>query len=140
MKKLILAIVAIAISGSVFAQQVNLNRENLGSGSPELKGMENAQKWDNDIYHAPQYLPGFPTASTIWPRVIDVRCEKVGNVLNCDGYHWTPNMGRGEYLMIHPVVKQEKSPTVVIKEVPVTVIKEVPVIILKEVPVKTKKE
>jgi hypothetical protein len=43
-------------------------------------------------------------------------------------------MGRGEYLMIHPLVKQENPP------VTVTVIKEVPVIILKEVPVKPKKE
>ena len=134
MKKLILAILMIAIEGSVFAQQVNLTRENLGSGSPELKGMESAQRWDNDIYHAPQYLPGFPTAATIWPRVVDVKCDKVGDVLNCNGYHWTPDMGRGEYLMIHPQVKEEKPPVIV------TVIKEVPVIVLKEVPVKPKKE
>lgn len=137
MKKLILAAVMAAITGSVFAIDVNVSREALGSGTPEQKGNESAVKWDNDIYHAPQYMPGFPTAATLWPRVMDVRCDKVGTTYNCDGYHWMPELGRGEYLMIRPMVKRPE-PTPVTNTV--TIVKEVPVIVLKEVPVKAKKE
>lgn len=134
MKKMVLAALLVASTGFAFAQTVNVSREELGSGSPELKGMENATRWDNDIFHAPQYMPGFPTAATLWPRIVDVRCDKTATGLNCDGYHWTPDLGRGEYLMIHPIIKE---PAPVVTN---TIVKEVPVIVLKEVPVKPKKE
>lgn len=134
MKKLILAAIMVALTGSALAVEVTVSREALGSGTPESVGLENAVKWDNDIYHAPQYMPGFPTAATLWPRVMDVSCQKVGETLNCDGYHWMPELGRGEYLMIRPVIKK------VVPPVTNTVIREVPVIILKEVPEKKKAE
>lgn len=137
MKKLILAAAMVALTGSVFAIEVNVSREALGSGSPEQHGVENATKWDNDIYHAPQYMPGFPTAATLWPRVVDVRCDKVGTTYNCDGYHWMPDLGRGEYLMIRPMVKRPDPAPVTVTN---TIIKEVPVVILKEVAPKAKKE
>ena len=136
MKKLILATIMVVMTGSVLAQNVVVNREELGSGQPEANGIENAVRWDNDIFHAPQYMPGFPTAATLWPRVINVRCDMTTHFLWCDGYHWLPEMGRGEYLMIHPVVVAKQPPQIISN----TIIKEVPVIILKEVPVKKKAE
>lgn len=136
MKKLILATIMVAFTGSVLAQNVLVNREELGSGQPETFGNETAIIWDNNIFHAPQYMPGFPTAATLWPRILDVRCDLVADTLHCDGYHWLPEMGRGEYLMIHPVVVAKQPPQIISN----TIIKEVPVIVLKEVPVKKKAE
>lgn len=135
MKKLILAAVMVALTGSVLAQQVNVGRSELGSAM-NSNGSLTADVWDakEGIFHAPQYMPGYPTAATLWPRVVDVQCKKVGAVLNCDGYNWMPEYGRGEYLMIHPVIVNDPKP------ITNTIIKEIPVIILKEVPVKKKKE
>lgn len=128
MKKLISLLTLAVLATPIIAQQVNIGRQSGGSGSPEFTGVEQATHWDNDIYHAPQYMPGYPTAATLWPRVVDVDCEENGKVLNCNGYHWTPNMGRGEYLMIHPVITPK--PDVVTNTVTVTntIVKEVPVI------------
>lgn len=141
MKKLILAMALVGLTGSVLAQQVSVGRHELGSGTPGISGFELAGKWDNNIFHAPQYLPGYPTAATLYPRVVDVECIKVKTGLNCKGYNWLPEMGRGEYLMIRPVLTPE--PRVVEKMVTVpfavpgpTVVKEVFI----EVPVKKKKE
>jgi len=138
MKKLILTLALVGLTGSVLAQQVNVGRNELGSGTPGVTGFELAGKWDNNIFHAPQYMPGFPTAATLYPRVIDVECTKVATGLNCKGYNWMPEMGRGEYLMIRPVLAPEPKVVTVIKNVPVpvTVTKEVFI----EVPVKKKKE
>ncbi len=134
MKKLILAIALVGLTGSVLAQQVNIDRRELGSGTPGISGFEIAGKWDNNIFHAPQYMFGHPTAATLYPRVIDVECVKVLSGLNCKGYNWLPDMGRGEYLMIRPVLAPEPKVVTVIKNVPV------PVTVIKEVPVKPKKE
>ncbi len=135
MKKLILVAVLAALTGSVLAQQVSIGRSELGSAL-NGNGQETAQTWDakSGIFHAPQYMPGYPTAATLWPRVVNVPCTQFGSTLKCEGYNWMPEMGRGEYLMIHPVVNNTPQP------ITNTVIKEVPVIILKEVPVKKKKE
>jgi len=59
---------------------------------------------ENNMYHAPQYLPGSPTAASLWPRVVRVRCEKAGEGLRCEGYNWAEWMGRGEYLYFTPVI------------------------------------
>jgi hypothetical protein len=58
--------------------------------------------------------------------VVDVKCTKAGEVLTCEGYHWTPEMGRAEYLLVHPVVVEPPKPKVIVKEK----------IVYKEVPVK----
>lgn len=106
--KNIYKLVAMALAlglGPAFAQgQVEIGRMLLGSGEPGQPGVENATAVYNNIYHAPQYLPGFPTAATIWPRVIEVLCRQVEGGLQCDGYNWTPRMGRGEYLYFTPIV------------------------------------
>lgn len=129
MKKLLI-IYLIGFAGSVLAQEVTITREALGSGQVNSTGVENATKWDNDIYHAPQYMPGYPTAATIFPRVVDVQCSKSTTGLKCKGYNWTPELGRGEYLMIHPVVVSDPVPPQVIV-VSQTVIKELPLITKK---------
>jgi hypothetical protein len=138
MKKLMLAAIFAVVAGSVVAQQVSVGRNVLGSGVPGAMGSEQTTVWDatNNIFHSPQYLPGYPTAATLWPRVIDVKCKKVDGNLNCDGYNWMPEYGRGEYLMIHPVIVNEPAITgITIINNPV---KEVPVIVIKEVPTKPK--
>ncbi len=107
-----------------------VNRETLGTGVPGQQGLENnVFEYVDGTLHVPQYLPGNPTAATIWPRVVDVNCTKNvdGNVLTCEGYHWLPEMGRGEYLLLHPVVVEPPKPIIVEKTKVVTVIKEVPV-------------
>lgn len=142
MKKLILTLTLIGLSWAAMAQQVSIGRQELGSGTPNVSGVsgfELAGKWDNNIFHAPQYMPGNPTAATLYPRIIDVECVKVATGLNCKGYNWLPELGRGEYLMIRPVLSPE--PKVVEKIVPFAVpgpteVREV----LVEVPVKKKKE
>ena len=79
---------------------VKIERMLFGSGSQDASGMEKADPVaDFGVWHAPQYMPGFPTAATIWPRVVDVRCANN----TCTGYLITPEMGRGEYLFFRQV-------------------------------------
>lgn len=124
MRKLILSLALMVLAGSAMAQ-VGVHRVENGSGQPNATGIENAEKWDQGVYHAPQYMPGYPTAATLWPRVVDVPCTKVGDKVICNGYSWTPDMGRGEYLMIHPMIAEPAKPTVVTNTVTNTIVKEV---------------
>lgn len=79
--------------------QLQIQRNPFGSGQPNATGLENAQPVaDFSVWHAPQYMPGYPTAATIWPRVVMVHC----NAGVCDGYSIAPNMGPGEYLFFKP--------------------------------------
>jgi hypothetical protein len=99
-----LAACTLALAPAFAQPVVEIGRMLLGSGEPGQPGVENATMVANDVYHVPQYLPGFPTAATIWPRVIEVPCRSVAARLRCDGYNWTPAMGRGEYLYFTPVL------------------------------------
>jgi hypothetical protein len=84
---------------------VQIERLDFGSGEPERRGFENATAVVNDVYHAPQYLPGLPTAASIWPRVVEVPCTRTpGGALQCKGYQWLPTYGRAEYLYFRPVI------------------------------------
>lgn len=84
------------------APPLRIERQPFGSGLQNATGTENAQPvGDLGVWHAPQYLPGFPTSATIWPRVVEVPC--VNDV--CAGYSITPAMGRGEYLFFRKVGK-----------------------------------
>jgi len=129
MKKLILIAALIGFAGSALAQSVTVSREAYGSGQPNATGVENATKWENDIYHAPQYMPGYPTAAIIYPRIVDVQCTKsvTYGTLQCKGYNWSPEMGRGEYLMIHTVITQPPAPVVITNTVTNTIVREIPV-------------
>jgi hypothetical protein len=95
---------ALAVAPAMGQQQVEIGRMLLGSGEPGQAGNEPATPIYNNVFHAPQYLPGSPTAASIWPRVIEVNCRQAGARLECDGYNWTPRMGRGEYLYFMPTV------------------------------------
>lgn len=120
---------------SIASAQVNVGRVENGSGQPNQTGVENAVKWDSNVYHVPQYMPGYPTASTIFPRVIDLACTQTGSVVNCNGYSWAPNMGRGEYLMVRPVITESPKPIIVTN----TIVKEVFVTVPTTIPVTEKK-
>lgn len=132
MKKLLVAVALAGAAGMALAGNVDVERHALGSGQPEAIGNESAQNWDSNIFHAPQYMPGHPTAATLYPRVVDVPCTKTGNDLKCAGYNWAPKLGRGEYLMFRPVIQVDKKPQVITN----TVVREV----LVEVPAKKKGE
>jgi hypothetical protein len=117
MKKLLaLAIVAMSV-GTAFADpSVLIQQRAYGSGMPSVPGTQGtpvvketqaSSALPDGLYYVPQYLPGYPTAAVIFPRVIDVSCvrAKAGNV-SCEGYNWLPEYGRGEYLLIRPTVKE----------------------------------
>jgi hypothetical protein len=106
MKKLIGLMMAMA-SATVFAQG-------------QLMPMpEAADPVTDGYYHAPQYLPYFPTAATMWPRVVEVPCQEVSGKMLCDQINWTPDFGRGEYVYLKPLKKA--APVVIERQVPVYV-------------------
>lgn len=102
----LLALVAWNTAG---AQQLvmatEIERQHLGSGEPGQTGFENATLVSNDAYHAPQYMPGYPTARPLWARMIEVPCTRSAEGrLQCKGYQWSPAIGRAEYLFFRPVL------------------------------------
>jgi hypothetical protein len=112
---------------------VDVVRNQLGAGVPApmiTVGTETAVYVDDGYYHIPQYLPNHPTAGTIWPRVVEVECDKVDGKIVCEGYHWLPKLGRAEYIMILP---RMKAIAPVPKAAP-------PIIVYREVPAKKKPE
>ena len=118
MKKLLAIMLIATVSGAAIADTVNVRQHDFGSGVPGSDGSTAATSvLPEGLYYVPQYLPGNPTAATIWPRVIDVKCVKAADGgANCEGYNWLPEYGRGEYLLIRPIVIE---PPVVQKVVPV---------------------
>jgi hypothetical protein len=119
MKKL-LALMLCAIAGSAMAQTslstwndqsstaagVKVRNVPLGSGAPsndDTVKFTAATSLGNGLYQAPGYLPYYPTAAALWPRVVQVSCTADGV---CDGYTITPSIGRGEYVYIQPVIKK----------------------------------
>jgi hypothetical protein len=105
MKKLLILAVAAFCSLCQAQSGPDLQVENRLIGSGE-QAVTNAKRFTNaklvgdyGVYHVPQFLPYYPTAATIWPRVIEVKCKGA----QCDGYDWTPDMGRGEYVYFRAV-------------------------------------
>lgn len=96
-----------SVLGAGPGSNVRIGRVLLGSGEPGggpgAGAYENATQVYENLFHAPQYMPYFPTAATIWPRVIEVPCRQSGADLVCDRYYWRPEYGRGEYLFFTPV-------------------------------------
>lgn len=108
---------ACVVAYNANAADTTINQIQLGSGVPSGEKLTNAPHVMDGMYHAPQYLPGHPTAATIWPRVVDVECSKAedlsrpnGEGVVCNGYNWAPSMGRGEYIFIRPRFKDEPAP------------------------------
>jgi outer membrane protein OmpA-like peptidoglycan-associated protein len=122
MKRLI-PLLLCGLVGTAFAQQ-NLSALNdqsslmsdfkvrnlpLGSGIPGNEGsFSNAWSVAPGLWEVAGYLPYYPTAATIWPRVVQINC----NNGVCDGYNVIPALGRGEYLYIQAnVVSRPAAPT-----------------------------
>lgn len=109
---------------TVFAQEFSLESSALGSNVSNepvhaiMLDRGNGEK----IYHAPQYLPGHPTAATIWPRVVQVKCTQVGKTTECENYKWLPEMGRPEYIFVVPTFEKPVQP---VNTPPVIIIREV---------------
>lgn len=131
----LLAVLLVVLGGilanNATAQDVAIYNTPLGSGTPgSTSKLEDAKPVMDGMYHAPQYMPGYPTAATLFPRVVDVECTETDDLSTnsmksvCNSYNWSPAMGRGEYLFIRPT--KGKEPVVVEK----------PIVIYKEVPVK----
>lgn len=102
-KSVALLWLALCCAGTASAAPVLTNlriqRMPLGSGQQSAGGTEKAEPvGDLGVYHVPQYMPGYPTSATIWPRAVTVPCV---NDL-CAGYEVTPELGRGEYLFFVP--------------------------------------
>jgi hypothetical protein len=113
-----------------FQSELPVIRNQLGNGTPApmiTVGVESARYVDDNYYHTPQYMPMYPTAAVIWPRVIELECERDKNGVLCEGYHWLPEMGRGEYLFVVPKFKAPSQSVIVretIREVPYPVLVE----------------
>lgn len=111
---------AILACTSAFAGDILIKNDQLGSGIPAQTvtiGDQQAEPVGDGMYFIPQQLSGYPTAATIWPRAVQVECVKTATGLQCDGFNYSPKLGRGEYLFVIPVLKQQPQPTVIIKEV-----------------------
>lgn len=81
---------------------LRIERMNMGSGLQNARGTDNAEPVGAlGVWHVPQYMPGYPTAATIWPRVVIIQCTSD----LCAGYEVTPELGRGEYLFFVPANK-----------------------------------
>ncbi|MET3465044.1 hypothetical protein [Variovorax atrisoli] len=92
-----------AAPAAVQPQPLRVERMNTGSGLQNASGTENALPVGSlGVWHVQQYLPGYPTAATIWPRLIFLQCT--GDL--CADYTITPEVGRGEYLFFVPADKQ----------------------------------
>ena len=161
MKK-ILILMAVAFAATAQAQPVNnqffgldpisLTNHALGSGGVELlSGSQTiAPVLGDNIFHSAQYMPGHPTSATIYPRVIEVKCTETPAhrrahgpqdgpaalmIKTCNGYNWSPSMGRAEYLFVTPLVEKEPAPNFIYVNVPGA-----ERIVLREVPHKKVKE
>jgi hypothetical protein len=87
-----------------------IKRVPYGSGTPTVgvtDGYEMATPVTNGLYHVPGYMPYGIEAEAVEPRVIALPCKRatmVGQtVWACDGYTITPNLGRGENILIKPI-------------------------------------
>lgn len=88
-----------APESKVINEPLSIQRQVFGSGEQGATGMQQAEPvGDYGVWHVPQYLPGYPTAATIWPRAVPVKCKNK----QCEGYVITPQMGAGEYLFFVP--------------------------------------
>lgn len=100
--------VAVRAEGGLAGGGVRVAGVPLGSGVPVAVGTPAASVADHIVggdHHVPGYLPGHPTAATLWPRVVHVPCKRdeANGDLACAGYGISPL--RGEYIYVRPVVE-----------------------------------
>lgn len=96
MRKLFITVLLAFISLSASAQYV-VDNKLLGPGNFEL-GSSPAFKVLGDLYHVPQFMPGYPTSATIWPRVTKTKCRFETRTIYCDPVRLTQFGDRAEYL------------------------------------------
>jgi hypothetical protein len=145
MKKVIALLSTLMVS-AVFAQ-VNPEVINtpLGSGNASF-GKQKATEVYSGIYHVPMYMPGYPTASVLWPTVITVECGE--GLKDCASFDYQPSYGRGEYIFFKPVFNktQQRLDAIDIKieglskDMGQKIDNIKPLVILKEVPAKKNRE
>ena len=110
------------------APAVFIQNEQMGSGAPFARvteGSELARYWGDGLYYVPGYYPGFPTAATLWPRMVEVPCIKnADGSLSCHGYSVLAQQAgnRGEFILFKPVIEQPAAPVVQTQSPPVTII------------------
>jgi hypothetical protein len=76
-----------------------------GSGVPsggQSVGYSEATPVSDGLYQVPGFMPYEPSAGTMWPRVIDVKCMSKAGVWYCTGYHIDGVLGRGEDIYVRP--------------------------------------
>lgn len=86
-----------------------IERVPFGSGTPAVgatNGYERATHVANGLYHVPGYLPYGIEAEAVTPRVVRLPCVRASmntqSVWVCKGYAVTPDIGRGENILIQP--------------------------------------
>ena len=80
----------------------------LGSGVPQVgaaSGFTRADYVRDGLYHVPGYLPYTPSVDTP-AQVIQLPCKRLPDhsAVICDGYTINPQIGRGENILIQPVL------------------------------------
>lgn len=131
MKSIASFVLLAAAANIVAASDLNLSpaggsfqvkRMRFGSGTPvtvSANGTDTATLIVDGLYHVPNFMPGFPTAATIWPRELPLECDPdaATGTPTCGGYRILPTMGRGEYIFVRPIEK-ELSPAPVVATPP----------------------
>jgi hypothetical protein len=95
---------------SGYPMQIMIQRVPFGSGTPSVgvtDGYEAAPYVTSGLYHVPGYLPYGVEPEAVPPRVVTVNCH-IGSFAGhttwyCNGYSITPDLGRGENILIQPV-------------------------------------
>lgn len=106
MRKLFITVLLAVTSLAASAQYVVENKL-LGPGNYEI-GSSPAFKVLGDLYHVPQFMPGYPTSATIWPRVTKTKCRFENRTVYCDPVRLTQYGDRTEYLFF----TEREKPTV----------------------------
>jgi outer membrane protein OmpA-like peptidoglycan-associated protein len=112
MKKIILSLCFAIFAISASAKEITIHGMAYGSGTQDVAITSADETYPGSgLYSVQSYMPGYPTAGVIYPRVIDVKCvEEANGKVDCDGYNWSPSMGRGEYLLVHPIITKFSMP------------------------------
>lgn len=135
-KKLVFGLLAAMTMSGVYAHNATIQHkpvvyvkdEAYGTGAPGTHGYTKAVPLPGGMYFVPQYMPGEPSAETLYPRVVNIPCKKATNGdLYCGGFHWLPSMGPTQFLFVEPVIVHAKKPTVVVVKQTRTILKEVPI-------------
>jgi hypothetical protein len=116
----LLCLLTLLYISSVRAEDVYVEHHALGSGDPSAAGYEHGYAMPDNLVHVPGYLPGYPTAAIVWPRIVDVACRDDGGKVLCNGYNINQyTAGRGEYLFSNPVMVPPVSAIAPVIEYPV---------------------